>query len=206
MDRDLLVILGSGRGGPAPIFDPLESSTNWTLIGATPSSMYGQGSDISIHDNASGAIGLSYKNQNITDARVSARVQFINPGAGNNPYFIVARMIDVNNFVGVRIVSGFYEVWSFIAGAGTRLDASDLVATGTEGAKITLSVTGPQVIFGINNSYQILAVGATILTAGFVGIIQASWTLGDTLLTKSFGFIENTGIQIPSGIALLQTN
>jgi hypothetical protein len=175
---------------PSPDYDPLELHPDWTAV-AGPSTLRWASGEV-IQDTAPVNPGtLVYMNSSLgTDVVGQFRATAINETLGQS-FNIVCRATDSNNFTGLRIQNGVYELWECTAGAFVQRQL--LAPPPVKNDLVQLILQGNAAFARINGINYKSGQAMTRLGAGYSGVVSREGATVPISMGIDYGYLVSAG-------------
>ena len=175
-------------------YNPIKDDPNWSTNSDRPTELWSDAQGIWQNPTNDVAF-VSYGSIYGLDVKLGCTLKVL-PWVGSDlaTAVLAVRSNGVTDGIGVRYISGQIVVYESSGGSDVVLSGADQILLGDlVDPYITLEVVGDTVFLGVNKDLYEMPVKATILTAGFIGIIQSIYTgASPVLMIKGFSILSYT--------------
>lgn len=181
--------LGSGEEGLVPPlvgYQPLEDHPDWYRLGGVATKTKILGETISILGTTSTNTPIVYDATEWANGSVEAELLYCGTGTGTATFIMATRLVDNDNYIGLRTYGKKIEVHQKQSGVSTLLFN---VANPIVGTIIKLSVINEIVILYFD-SLEVNRGITTHRAPGFQGMVARAWSVGAKEIINGFKATE----------------
>lgn len=171
---------------PAVLYDPITTHPDWYNItdAADCDILYEDRDGLFTWEPHTGEEAICYTTETATDIVVGTRQLIDHSGVSNGSFFLAVRIVDTDNFIGLRSYQGVTQIYQRVASVFTLLGSFPT----TKGKAVSLKAESDGVFIGINGSYQKCNTATTHLVSGRFGIISRNRNEPEAKLHRGFGY------------------